>query len=72
MHNVTQYRSRYQTLVTDTPINSKMEMSKSYNLRITQEYFQPKIRQKNKNIQPGPEKQHSNKKKSVSFLVHPG
>ena len=24
-----------------------------------QEYFQPKIGRKNKNIQPGPEKQHS-------------
>ena len=27
MHNVTRYRSRYQTLVIDTPINSKTEMS---------------------------------------------
>ena len=28
-----------------------------------QEYLQPKIGRKNKNIQPGPEKQHSYKKK---------
>ena len=26
VHNLTQYRSRYQTLVTDTPMNSKTEM----------------------------------------------
>ena len=32
----------------------------SYNLRIIQEY-----RQKHRNIQPGPEKQHSYKKKRV-------
>ena len=31
----------------------------SYNLRIIQEYFQTKLGRKNKNIQPGPEKQHS-------------
>ena len=41
VHNVTRYRSRYQTLVIDTPINSK-----SYNLRITQEYLQPQIGRK--------------------------
>ena len=34
-----------------------------------QEYFQPKIGRKNKNIQPGPEKQHSYKKKKKSALV---
>ena len=28
-----------------------------YNLRLIQEYFQPKIGRKNNNIQPGPEKQ---------------
>ena len=27
MDNVTQYRSKYETLVIDTPINSKTEMS---------------------------------------------
>ena len=37
-----------------------------YNLRIIQEYFQPKLGGKNKNIQPGPEKQHCYKKKSVT------
>ena len=29
MHNVTQNRSKYQTLITDTPINSKTEMSQA-------------------------------------------
>ena len=28
-HNVTQYRSKYQTLIIDTPINSKTEMSQA-------------------------------------------
>ena len=37
VHNVTRYRSRYQTLVIDVI---------SYNLRIIQEYFQPKIGRK--------------------------
>ena len=37
VHNVTRYRSRYQTLVIDVI---------SYNVRIIQEYFQPKIGRK--------------------------
>ena len=64
-HNVTRYRFKYETLVPDTPVNSKKKIEKiiGYNLRIIQEYFQSKIGQKkNKNIQPGPEKQHSYKK----------
>ena len=57
VHNVTRYRSRYQTLVIDVI---------SYNLRIIQGYFQPKIGRKNKNIQPRPEtKKKSVKKKRV-------
>ena len=44
-HMTTLFRSRYQTLVIVTPINSKMEMS-SYNLRIIQESFKPKIGRK--------------------------
>ena len=35
-------------------------------IRIIQEYSQPKIGRKMKNVQPGPEKQHSYKKKSVA------
>ena len=31
----------------------------NYNSRMIQEYFQAKIGQKNKNIQPGPKTQHS-------------
>ena len=41
LHNVTRCRSRYQTLV----IFSNGNVIK-YNLRITQEYFQPKIGRK--------------------------
>ena len=37
VHNVTRHRSRYQTLVIDVI---------SYNSRIIQEYFQPKIGRK--------------------------
>ena len=47
----------------------------SYNfrvIRIIQEYVQPKNRQKNKNIQPGLEKQHSYIKKSVTAITVPG
>ena len=43
---------------------------KGYNLRIIQEYFQPKIAGKNKNIQPGPEKQHSYKNKR-GYIKYP-
>ena len=40
-----QRETRYQTLVIDTPINSNGNVV-SYNLRIIQEYFQPKIGKK--------------------------
>ena len=45
-HNVTRYRSKYETLVIDTPNKFQNGNVISYNLRIIQEYFQPKIGKK--------------------------
>ena len=44
------------------PKNILKRKSPQNNTRIY-EYFQPRVGRKNKNIQPGPEKQHSYKKK---------
>ena len=40
---------------------------KCFNLRIIQEYFQPKIGRKKKNIQPGPEKNNILIKKTKQY-----
>ena len=37
------YRSRHQTLVIDTPMHSKTEMSRAIIYEYSQDYFQPKI-----------------------------
>ena len=56
----------HQPLVIDTPINSKTEMSYiSYNLRIMQEYFQPKIGTKIRIFSLGRKNNILIKKKSV-------
>ena len=52
-----------------TPIHSKIKKVKGYNLRIIQEYFQPKIAGKNKNIQ-NIQKQHSYKNKR-GYIKYP-
>lgn len=52
-----------QTVI-DTPIIYS-KTNNSHNLTLIQEYFSSKIGRKNKNIQPGPEKQYSYTKKRV-------
>lgn len=50
----------------ETPTHSESENVTSYDLRIIPKNFQPKI-DKNKDIQHGPEKQHSHIKQKSAY-----
>jgi len=57
-------KKRALTII-DTPIHSETKISFAIIEEKLKEYFQPKIDRKNRNIQPGQEKQHSYIKKKL-------